>query len=151
MHLHQAFDSFQSVSRTVNNGAASAIGMKIFLGSIRKLCRSLPQPWEMGTIIRKGQLTCKHYWWSVADTSLVLALAFSPGSSSCQERLLVSRSPCQQGGYIRAPRCGHIIATEGERERAGLSSWCSSTWWEHKDFAVLPLINTAGLFVSNLQ
>lgn len=43
-HLHHAFDSFQSVSRTVNNGAASAIRKKIFLSSIRKLCCSLPQP-----------------------------------------------------------------------------------------------------------
>lgn len=46
----------------------------------------------------------------------MLALAFSPSSGSCQERLLVSQSPCQQGGYIRAPQCGHIIATEKKRE-----------------------------------
>lgn len=44
MHLHQAFDSFQSVSRTVNNGAANVIGRKIFLSSIRKLRCRLPQP-----------------------------------------------------------------------------------------------------------
>lgn len=120
MYLHQAFDSFQSVSRTVNNGAASVIGKKIFLSSIRKPCCRLPQPSEIGTIIRKGQLTCRHYWWSVADTSLMLALAFSLSSGSCQERLLVSQSPCQQGGYIWAPQWGHIIAAERDRANRAL-------------------------------
>lgn len=121
-HLRQAFDSFQSVSRTVNNGTVNMMGKEIYLSSIKELPCSLPRPWEIGAIIRRGQLTCRHYWWSAADTSLMLALAFSLSWGSCQERL-VSQSPCQQGGYIWAARQGHITARErkGERERPGLS------------------------------
>lgn len=114
-HLHESFDSFQSVSRTVNNGAANMIGREIYLSSIKELPCSLPRPWEIGAIIRRGQLTCRHYWWSAPDTSLVLALAFSLSRGSCQERL-VSQSPCQQGGYIWATQRGHIMAAERERE-----------------------------------
>lgn len=157
-HLHQAFDSFQSVSRTINNGAVCVMGKEIYLSSIKELPCSLLRSWEIGAIIRKGQLTCRHYWWSDTDTSLVLALAFSLSWGSCQE--LVSQSPCQQGALYEL----HSQATlwlqrergiETERERQGetarLSSWCSFTWWEHGDLAVRLLINTAGLFVSNLQ
>lgn len=46
----------------------------------------------------------------------MLALAFSLSWGSCQERL-VSESPCQQGGYIRATQQGHIMAAEKRRER----------------------------------
>lgn len=157
LNLHQSFDSFQSVSRTVNNGATDVIGREIYLSSIKELPRGLPRPWEIGAIIRRGQLTCRHYWWSAPDTSLMLALAFSLSWGSCQERL-VSQSPCQQGGLIWAAQPGHFMAAERERERQSKRardapallregpSWCSSTWWEHGDLAVLRLINTAGLF-----
>lgn len=43
-HLHEAFDSFQSVSRTVNNGAANMMGKEIYLSSIKELPCSLPRP-----------------------------------------------------------------------------------------------------------
>lgn len=42
--LHQSFDSFQSVSRTVNNGAADVMGKEIYLSSIKELPCSLPRP-----------------------------------------------------------------------------------------------------------
>ncbi len=43
-HLHESFDSFQSVSRTVNNGPAHVIGKEIYLSSIKALPCSLLQP-----------------------------------------------------------------------------------------------------------
>lgn len=43
-HLHESFDSFQSVSRTVNNGAMDMIGKEIYLSSIKELPCSLLRP-----------------------------------------------------------------------------------------------------------
>lgn len=42
--LHESFDSFQSVSRTVNNGAEDMIGKEIYLSSIKELPCSLLRP-----------------------------------------------------------------------------------------------------------
>lgn len=98
------------------------MGKEIYLSSIKELPCSFLWSWEIGAIIRKGQLTCRHYWWSDTDTSLVLALAFSLSWGSCQE--LVSQSPCQQGALYEL----HSQATlwlqrergiETEQERRG--------------------------------
>lgn len=43
-HLHKSFDSFQSLSRTVNNGAVDMIGKEIYLSSIKELPGSLLRP-----------------------------------------------------------------------------------------------------------